>query len=150
MSEYNISKQNTKPIKILLLEDDDGDAKAVIRAFKKAKVLNPITRAIDGVEGLEILREENGNGKFSPPYLLLVDLSMPRMTGIEFIRELRNDPILKKTIVFVLTTSKNEEDKKLAYDLNVAGYIVKETAGRDFLNLIDLMNTYWRIIELPL
>ena len=134
---------------LLLVEDDDGDAKAVIRAFRKAKVANPVHRAVDGVEALEMLKGENGREALLPPYIILADINMPRMDGIKFVRELRADPNLKTAIVFMLTTSKSEEDKIKAYDLNVAGYIVKETAGRDFLKLVDMLGAYWRIVELP-
>lgn len=140
---------DTKPLNIFLVEDDDGDAKAVIRAFTKAKIANPIVRAYDGIEALEVLRGEGGHEKPRKPYILLLDLNMPRMDGIQFLKELRADPDLKKSIVFILTTSKNDQDKAEAYDLNVAGYIVKETAGTDFLNLIDLIDNYWRLVELP-
>lgn len=136
-------------VKILLLEDDDGDAKAISRAFKKAKIANPIIRAVDGIDGLEFLKGENGKEKLEPPYVLLVDINMPRMDGLEFIEHLRQDEQLKQSVVFILSTSKNEEDKHKAYELNVAGYIYKETAGSDFLNLVDLMKMYWRIVELP-
>lgn len=141
--------EQTSQVKILLLEDDDGDAKAIERAFKKSKIANPIIRAIDGIEGLEHLRGENGKEKLSPPFMLLVDINMPRMGGLEFIQELRKDGQLKPSVVFILSTSKSEEDQIRAYELNVAGYIFKETAGNDFLKFIDLMNIYWRIVEIP-
>lgn len=140
---------HTKPLHILLVEDDDGDAKAVRRAFSKAKIANTIIRAEDGIEALEMLRGENGHEKPDMPLILLVDLNMPRMGGIELVKELRADPLLKRTIVFILTTSKSDEDKESAYEHHVTGYIVKETAGRDFLNLVDMVDRYWRIVELP-
>jgi CheY-like chemotaxis protein len=140
---------NSKPLNILLVDDDDGDARAVTRAFEKAKIANPILRAVDGVEALEVLKGSNGKEKAPSPILLLVDISMPRMNGIEFIKALRADTKLHASIVFVLTTSKEDEDKVAAYALNVAGYIFKESAGHDFLHLIELMDCYWRVVELP-
>lgn len=140
---------NSQLLNIFLIEDDDGDAKAVIRAFDKAKVANPIIRAHDGQEALEALRGENGHKTPPKPYILLLDLNMPRMDGIQFLQEIRQDPELKKSIVFILTTSKSDRDKAEAYDLNVAGYIVKETAGQDFLKLIHMIDNYWRLVELP-
>lgn len=140
---------NSKPLNILLVEDDDGDAKAIQRAFQRAKIANPIQRAVDGIEALDMLRGTNGKTKPPSPYLLLVDLNMPRMNGIQFIQALRKDEDLRQTVAFVLTTSKRDEDKTAAYDLNVAGYILKTTAGQDFLNLVSLVDFYWRIVELP-
>jgi CheY-like chemotaxis protein len=140
---------NTKPLNILLVEDDDGDAKAIQRAFQKAKIANPIVRAVDGMEALDMLRGANGKAKPPSPYLLLVDLNMPRMNGIQLVKALRADEELRHTIAFILTTSKREDDKVAAYDLNVAGYIVKETAGQEFLNLVNLVDSYWRIVEMP-
>lgn len=142
--------QQQQPINILLVEDDDGDAKAVKRAFKSEKIANNLVRAIDGVEALEFLRGTNGNEKLKKPYLLLVDLNMPRMDGISLVKELRKDDALKDTIIFILTTSKKDEDMAAAYNLNVAGYILKETAGKDFMQIPELLDCYWRIVEIPL
>ena len=144
-----IATANSRPLNILLVEDDDGDAKAVHRAFQKAKIANPILRAVDGLEALDILKGASGKTKLPPPYMLLVDLNMPRMSGIQFVKALREDDELRHSIAFILTTSKREEDKTAAYDLNVAGYIVKATAGQDFLNLVSLVDCYWRIVEMP-
>ncbi len=138
-----------RPLNILLVEDDDGDAKALGRAFRSAKIANPILRAVDGIEALEILRGTNGRAKPASPLLLLVDLNMPRMNGIQLLQELRQDDALRPLVVFILTTSKRDEDKMAAYDLNVAGYILKARAGEDFLNLVNLMDCYWRMVELP-
>jgi CheY-like chemotaxis protein len=139
----------SKPLNILLVDDDDGDAKAVQRAFQKARIANPIIRAVDGMDALDMLRGANGKAKPPSPFMLLVDLNMPRMNGIQLVKTLRDDDDLRKSIVFMLTTSKREEDKVAAYDLNVAGYIVKQTAGQDFLKLVSLVDCYWRIVELP-
>jgi len=141
--------QSTKPIHILLVEDDDGDAKAIQRAFIKAKIANPISRAIDGIDAIEQLTGSNGKLKIRPPFLLMVDFNMPRMNGVEFVKHLRSHDEFAKSIIFMLSTSKRDEDKMAAYDLNVAGYIIKEKAGEDFLKLVDLMDSYWRIVEFP-
>jgi CheY-like chemotaxis protein len=136
-------------LNILLVEDDDGDAKAIQRAFKEVKIVNRIVRAVDGIEALEILRGTNGRQKLEWPYLMLVDLNMPRMNGIQMVEALRDDARLCRAIVFMLTTSKREEDRIAAYDLNVAGYILKERAGEDFLRLVNLVDSYWKIVQLP-
>ena len=138
-----------KPVSILLLEDDDADAKAVMRAFRKAKIVNPVHRAVDGIEALDILRGKDGSAALSEPYIILADINMPRMSGLEFLQELRADARLKQAIVFMLTTSKRDTDRVTAYDLNVAGYIVKERAGEDFLSLAQMLSQYWEIVELP-
>ncbi|MBB5059569.1 CheY-like chemotaxis protein [Granulicella aggregans] len=143
------AQAESRPINILLVDDDDGDARAVQRAFAKARIVNPFCRAIDGIDALELLRGENGKVKVKFPLIMLVDLNMPRMNGIELVAALRADPALQKTVVFVLTTSYRDEDMDAAYGLNVAGYIVKEKAGEDFLRLFSLVDNYWRIVELP-
>ena len=141
--------EQCRTVNVLLVDDDDGDAKSVERAFRSARIANPIVRAIDGIDALSVLRGCDGRLKLAPPYLLLVDLNMPRMNGIELVESLRQDRELHNCIVFMLTTSNRDEDKLAAYDLNIAGYIVKERAGQDFQRLIDMMQGYWRIVELP-
>jgi CheY-like chemotaxis protein len=144
-----LAVHDTKPLNILLVEDDDGDAKALERAFQKAKIANPMRRALDGIEALEIFRGVNAQTRLPRPNILLVDLNMPRMNGIQLLEAIRADEDLRQSIVFVLTTSKRDEDKTAAYDFNVAGYIVNATAGQDFLNLVGLMDCYRRIVEMP-
>ena len=136
-------------VTILLLEDDDGDAKAIQRALRKAKVVNPIVRAIDGVEALEMIEGKNSQKPLTEPFMMLVDINMPRMDGIEFLRHIREQPRLKRAIAFVLTTSSRDEDVIAAYDLNVAGYVLKDNAGKDFLNLIEQLDCYWRVVRFP-
>ena len=138
-----------KTVNILLLEDDEIDAEAVKRAFKKHKIANPLTVARDGLEALDYLKGENGKEKIAEPLLCLVDINMPRMNGIEFLQAIRADEAHNKTIAFILTTSKSDEDKMMAYDLNVAGYLVKSNVGKDFLKMIEMLDHYWRVIEFP-
>ncbi|WP_119840264.1 response regulator [Pseudooceanicola algae] len=134
-------------LNIILIEDDDGDAKAIRRAFSKARIANPIIRVTDGIEALALLRGESG----TPPasYVILLDLNMPRMGGLEFLSRIRADPRLQKEIVFITTTSNDDRDKSEAYAHNVAGYILKTKAGTDFINLVGTLDHYWRIVELP-
>lgn len=135
-------------VNVLLVEDNDVDVEAVQRAFHKHKIANPVIVAKDGVEGLILLRK-SGRGGVARPYLILLDLNMPRMSGIEFLKEVRRDPKLKDSIVFVLTTSKSDEDKVASYNLNVAGYMVKSDVGAGFLKLVEMLDHYWRVIEFP-
>ncbi|MGY4308061.1 CheY-like chemotaxis protein [Bradyrhizobium sp. USDA 4369] len=141
--------ERARAVTILLVDDDDGDAKSVQRAFKSARIINPLLRASDGVDALDMLRGTNGKTRLSSPIVLLVDINMPRMNGIELVKELRLDAELHRTIVFILTTSSRDEDKLASYDLNVAGYILKEHVGDRFHNLVELMAGYWRIVEIP-
>jgi CheY-like chemotaxis protein len=137
------------PLKILLVEDDDGDARAVERTFLKARIANPIVRAFDGIEAIDILRGAHGRTRMERPYLLLVDLNMPRSNGLQFIKTIREDAELHDSVIFVLTTSNRAEDKESAHSMNVTGYILKENAGEDFLRLFSLVDSYWRIVEMP-
>ncbi len=138
-----------KPISILLVEDDDVDAEAIKRAFLRQKISNPITRATDGIEALALLRGEDGAEKLKSPYIILLDINMPRMNGIEFLEQIRNDATLQGSIIFVLTTSESNRDIDEVYAKNVAGYIFKSRAGKDFSSLVGLIDHYWRYIELP-
>lgn len=136
---------NYKHATILLVEDDDIDAMIVERAFKKLRIVNPIVRAKDGILALELLRSTT----VSRPYIILLDLNMPRMGGLEMLEELRGDKNLTNNVVFVLTTSKDDEDKFAAYSQNIAGYILKESLQDGFDDLVNLLDHYWRIVELP-
>lgn len=134
-----------KEVTILLVEDDDIDAMAVQRGFDKHKIANQIVRAKDGLEALELIRSEG----IERPYLVLLDLNMPRMNGFEFLEQVRVDDELKKTTIFVLTSSKEEEDVLKAYDLHVAGYFVKSEVGAEFNEIIHLLGGYWKVAHLP-
>lgn len=140
-----MSNTDYKHATILLVEDDDIDAKIVERAFIKLRIANPIIRAKDGIIALDLLR----NSTVTRPYIILLDLNMPRMGGLEMLEELRDDEHLRDSVVFVLTTSKDDEDKTAAYAKNIAGYILKEKLQNNFDDLIQLLDHYWRIVELP-
>jgi CheY-like chemotaxis protein len=136
-------------VHVLLVEDDEVEAEAIQRAFRKHRIANPITVAPDGVEALKILRGEGGDSDVSQPFIILLDINMPRMGGLEFLANLRQDAILKRSIVFVLTTSDREEDKVAAYNGQVAGYLLKTRVGEEFLGLIEMLDVYWRVVEFP-
>ena len=136
----------TNVLNILLVEDDDVDVMNVRRAFDKHHITNPLFIARDGVEALEKLRDsEVPKGR----RLVLLDLNMPRMNGIEFLRELRNDPELAPTPVVVLTTSNDDQDKVEAYHLNVAGYLLKPVTFINFCDVMVTLNKYWSLVEMP-
>ena len=137
---------NEKMLNILLVEDDQVDVMNVKRAFEKNRIANPLYVAADGLEGLRKLR----SGEIPRERrLVLLDLNMPRMNGIEFLRELRQDPALHHTAVVVLTTSNDEKDKINAYDLNVAGYLLKPVTFVNFVEVMAALNKYWTLVELP-
>lgn len=135
-----------KILNIVLIEDDTVDVMNVRRAFERGKITNPLWVAGDGVEGLELLR---GGDIPRDRRLILLDLNMPRMNGIEFLRELRADPALRATPVVVLTTSNDDRDKVDAFNLNVAGYLLKPVTFLSFVELMTALNRYWTLVEMP-
>jgi len=138
-------------INILLVEDDEVDVMNVKRAFKKVNVTNPLYVATNGVEALVMLRSQQGQPPKVPAKrrLVLLDLNMPKMGGIEFLQELRSDPQLKATPVVVMTTSNQDQDRVEAYNLNVAGYILKPVTFTSFIELMATLNNYWTSCEMP-
>lgn len=135
-----------KAMHVLLVDDDKVDAMNVQRAFRTAGLASPLTIARDGLEALELLR----SGTVPPPRrLVLLDLNMPRMNGIEFLHALRADPALKRIPVVVLTTSNEDRDKVEAYNLHVAGYLVKPVTFGSFVELMETLEHYWSLQELP-
>lgn len=134
---------------ILLVEDDEVDAEVVIRAFQKQKIGNPFNIVSNGIEALQVLRGEDGVERLPRPYIILLDINMPRMNGLEFLNAIRQDSDLRRSIVFVLTTSNNDEDKLEAYNKQIAGYLLKSSAGEDFMNVIRLLDSYQLIVEFP-
>jgi CheY-like chemotaxis protein len=140
-----------KFINILLVEDDEVDVMNVQRAFKKNNITNPLFIARSGLEALKMLQPQDGNPSVVPPKrrLILLDLNMPRMNGLEFLTQLRSDPQLMATPVIVLTTSDEDRDKVEAYNLNVAGYILKPVTFSKFADVITTLNNYWTLCEMP-
>lgn len=143
------SSLEAKVLNILLVDDDEVDVMNVQRAFVKNNITNPLYVAGNGIEALAMLR-----GETDPPMpierrLVLLDLNMPRMNGIEFLRELRADPVLRLTPVIVLTTSNEESDKVEVYHLNVAGYILKPVTFAKFVEAMVALDQYWTLSELP-
>jgi CheY-like chemotaxis protein len=134
-----------KPLNILLVEDDKVDVKNVERALRKNNITSPLFVAENGVEALRVLRS---GAVPAERRLILLDLNMPKMNGIEFLRELRADRELTRSTVIVLTTSNDERDKVAAYDLHVAGYLLKPVTFASFVELIAALNKYWTLAEL--
>jgi CheY-like chemotaxis protein len=133
-------------LNILLVDDDEVDVMTVKRAFSKANITNKVYVATDGIEALELLRSDG-----IPPSrrLVLLDLNMPRMNGIELLREIRTDPALQVITVIVLTTSNEDRDRVEAYQLNVAGYLLKPVTFHAFVEVMSTLNKYWTLMEMP-
>jgi CheY-like chemotaxis protein len=135
--------RNLRPI--LLAEDDGVDAMTVKRAFSELKVNNELIRVTNGEEALEYLKTHTDK----KPCVILLDLNMPRMNGIEFLKVAKADDELRQVPVVVLTTSKDDRDKVESFKLSVAGYIVKPVDYKKFVEAVKVLNLYWTLSELP-
>ena len=135
--------RNTKTV--LLVEDDTIDAMTVRRAFRDLKLSNTLTHRINGEEALEYLRGPD----VGMPCVILLDLNMPRMNGIEFLKVIKQDDRLKSIPVIVLTTSNEECDVVESFRSCVAGYIVKPVDYKKFVEAIRTIDLYWTLSELP-
>lgn len=129
----------------MLVEDDQVDAMTVKRALKEIKVTNPVEIVENGEEALEYLQND-GNQK---PGIILLDLNMPKMNGIEFLNVAKQDDNLKNIPVIVLTTSKEEQDKLDSFKLGVAGYMLKPVDYQQFVEVMKAIDLYWTLSELP-
>lgn len=130
---------------ILLVEDDQVDVMTVKRAMQEIHVTNPVVNCENGEEALKFLRDP-GNDK---PCIILLDLNMPIMNGIEFLRVIKQDELLKRIPVVVLTTSEEQPDKIKSFDLGVAGYMAKPVDYRQFVEVMRTLDAYWTISEVP-
>jgi len=130
---------------ILLVEDDIVDAMTVGRVFKDLKITNPLVHMTDGECALEYLRNDGS----AQPCVILLDLNMPRMNGIEFLGIIKADEELRKIPVIVLTTSREEQDKIETFRLGVAGYMVKSIDYKKFVETMRVVDMYWTLSELP-
>jgi CheY-like chemotaxis protein len=130
---------------ILLVEDDHVDVLSVKRAFKELKITNPLQVVGNGEAGLEWLRDEH-NPK---PCLILLDLNMPRMNGLEFLKVTKSDETLRRIPVIVLTSSKGEQELLETFDHGVAGYMVKPANYLQLVEVMRVIDLYWTISEIP-
>ncbi len=130
---------------ILLVEDDQVDVMTVKRALKEIHVTNPIVNQENGEEALQYLRNPD-NAK---PCIILLDLNMPIMNGIEFLQIVKQDTLLRRIPVVVLTTSEEQLDKVSSFDLGVAGYMAKPVDYQQFVEVMRTIDAYWTISEVP-
>jgi CheY-like chemotaxis protein len=138
-----------REVHILLVEDDEVDAEHIVRSFRQMRIANAITVVNNGIEALKVLSGEGGYERLPRPYIILLDINMPQMNGLEFLQALRRDPDLRQSVVFVLTTSQNDGDMRAAYADHVAGYFLKSQATYELLGLPTIMKNYWRMVEFP-
>lgn len=134
---------SSKPI--LLVEDDQVDAMTVKRALKEIHVTNPVDTVENGEQALSFLK----NPQNERPGIILLDLNMPRMNGIEFLTIAKQDEDLKRIPVVVLTTSREEQDKVDSFNLGVAGYMIKPVDYQQFVEVVKTIDLYWTLSELP-
>lgn len=143
---------NSRTIEILLVEDNPGDARLTLEAFKEGRVLNNITVISDGVEALAYLRRQDPKyADAVQPDLILLDLNLPKKDGREVLAEIKEDEHLKKIPVVVLTTSAAEEDVARAYGSHANCYITKPVELDRFLEVVHSIDSFWlSLVKLPL
>jgi CheY-like chemotaxis protein len=139
----NVPQQDIKPV--LLVEDDTIDAMAVKKAFNYLHIKNNLVITSNGEEALEYLRDEN-NPK---PQIVLLDLNMPKMGGVEFMKIAKADDQLRNIPVVILTTSKAEQDRVITFHLGAAGYVMKPMEHEDFIEMMDKIHQYWEMTLFP-
>jgi CheY-like chemotaxis protein len=139
----------SRSIDVLVIDDDDVATESVLRSLRHCQIMLNCVTAEDGMEGLEILRGEHPSKKVVNPMVVLLDLNMPRMDGLEFLTEIRADAILHSTVIFVLTTSSRDADRSQSYQSNIAGYMVKSEVGPQFAKLARLLAAYGDAVSLP-
>ena len=143
-------KDQVIPIHIMLVEDNPGDVRLTQEALRESKVLNKLTVASDGVEALEILRSGTKGTMSVSPDIILLDLNLPRKDGREVLKEIKEDPLLRRIPVVILTTSEAEQDVLRAYDLHANCYIVKPVDLEQFMKVIRTIEDFWlTVVKLP-
>lgn len=139
-----------RPIEILLVEDNPGDARLTIEGFKDARVKNNITVVEDGVEAMAYLRREGQYANVGLPDLILLDLNMPRKDGREVLAEIKADETLKRIPVLVFTVSSSEKDILTAYNLQANAFITKPIDLDEFITVVRSLEEFWlSIVKLP-
>jgi len=145
-----VSANSGRPINILLVEDNPGDARLTMEALRDAKVRNDLSVVADGVEAMAFLRRENGYGDAPRPDLILLDLNLPRKDGRQVLQEIKQDEQLQRIPVAVLTTSQAEKDILTSYNLHANCYITKPADLDEFIRVVKGVEEFWlSIVKLP-
>jgi two-component system, chemotaxis family, response regulator Rcp1 len=141
---------NGRPIEILLVEDSPGDVRLTVESLKDSKVRNNLSVVHDGIEAMSFLRAEGGFADAPRPDLILLDLNLPKKDGREVLAEIKNDPVLRRIPVVILTTSKAEEDILKTYALHANCYITKPVNLDQFMKVVRAIEDFWlTIVKLP-
>ncbi|HOW57726.1 MAG TPA: response regulator [Smithellaceae bacterium] len=141
---------NAPPVEILLVEDNPNDIELALRAFKKNKLVNHVNIVRDGEEALDYLFGRGtyaGRNIADVPTLILTDLNMPRVNGLELLKEIRSNPLTKNIPVVVLTTSREEQDVLDAHRLGINSYILKPVDFEQFMNSARLIGYHWMLLQ---
>lgn len=144
-----MKKKDYSTVNFLIVDDDEVSVMGIKRAMKKLNLLNPTFVAKDGLQALELLEKSVDSSNTLLPFIITLDLNMPRMDGFEFLEVIRDNEKYRKLVVFVLTTSDAPDDVAAAYSKNIAGYIVKENAEETFSNALRLLKDYGNLVVLP-
>jgi chemotaxis family two-component system response regulator Rcp1 len=140
----------SRPVEILLVEDNPGDARLTVEALKEGKIRNNLFHAKDGVEALAYLRREGEHKEAATPDIVLLDLNLPRKDGREVLSEMKQDPALKSIPVVVLTTSEAEQDILSSYKLHANCYITKPVDLEKFIDIVKAIEDFWlAVVKLP-
>lgn len=149
MKALNPVGRSSSDVQYLVVDDDTVSVMSIERAVKKLGLSSSLRIASNGEEAFDILRGTNGVEKILPPFVIILDLKMPRMGGHQFMDALRADEHLKNAVVFVLSTSEAPEDIERAYANNVAGYVIKDNAFDTFRQTISMIDLYANTVVLP-
>lgn len=145
----SIINDRFKAVEFMIVDDDEVSVMAIQRSMKQLNLINPVLIAKNGVVALELLRSSIGPDEKLPPFIITLDLSMPKMGGLEFLEQIRNDPIFNKLVIFVLTTSDAPADIASAYEKNIAGYIIKDNPTETFRDALSMLRDYAQLVVLP-
>jgi two-component system response regulator len=134
---------------VLLVEDSPADAEMTIDALRDARLANPVVHVEDGVEAMEYLRREGSHAQRASgnPVVVLLDIKMPRMDGIEVLRAIRADEALKRIPVVILSSSREERDLAASWDLGVNAYVVKPVDADQFFDAVRALGQFWAVMN---